>query len=144
MIHLKIERKKGIDGIRIVHNWKLLIVIIALILVLLGILIYFSAKANSKQDNIKNNNIIMIILQNLFTKDDSKQDSEKDNDIAKECIADTDCVAASCCHADSCVGVEKKPDCKGIFCSMSCDGPLDCGAGHCGCVNGKCSIIATN
>ena len=23
----------------------------------------------------------------------------------------------------------------------SCEGPLDCGAGRCGCVNGKCSVV---
>jgi hypothetical protein len=25
---------------------------------------------------------------------------------------------------------------------MSCEGPIDCGAGSCGCVNGKCDIVA--
>jgi hypothetical protein len=28
------------------------------------------------------------------------------------------------------------------MCTMSCEGPIDCGAGSCGCVNGKCGIVA--
>lgn len=27
------------------------------------------------------------------------------------------------------------------MCTMSCEGPLDCGAGSCGCVNGTCSVV---
>jgi hypothetical protein len=26
---------------------------------------------------------------------------------------------------------------------MSCEGPIDCGAGTCGCVNGRCGIVAS-
>jgi len=25
---------------------------------------------------------------------------------------------------------------------MSCEGPIDCGAGRCGCVDGKCNVVA--
>ncbi len=28
-----------------------------------------------------------------------------------------------------------------LLCTASCEGPLDCGAGRCGCVNGICSVI---
>jgi len=27
------------------------------------------------------------------------------------------------------------------MCTMSCEGPIDCGAGSCGCVEGKCRVI---
>jgi hypothetical protein len=27
------------------------------------------------------------------------------------------------------------------MCTMSCEGPLDCGAGSCGCTNGQCSVV---
>jgi len=27
------------------------------------------------------------------------------------------------------------------MCTASCEGPLDCGAGSCGCVKGKCSVV---
>jgi hypothetical protein len=58
-----------------------------------------------------------------------------------ECQINSDCIAASCCHPDSCIPEEQKPDCKRILCSMSCEGPLDCGAGSCGCKKNKCEII---
>ena len=28
-----------------------------------------------------------------------------------------------------------------LMCTMVCSGPLDCGAGSCGCVNGRCSVV---
>lgn len=59
----------------------------------------------------------------------------------QECQIDSDCVPASCCHPSSCVPKEQKPDCEGLLCSMNCEGPLDCGAGSCGCKNNKCGVI---
>ncbi len=64
---------------------------------------------------------------------------EKDFD---ECIADSECVPAGCCHPGSCVSINQKPNCSEIFCSQVCSGPLNCGAGHCGCVKGKCGVIS--
>jgi len=29
------------------------------------------------------------------------------------------------------------------MCTAGCEGPLDCGAGSCGCVNGTCSVISS-
>ena len=58
-----------------------------------------------------------------------------------ECEIDSDCVPSSCCHPNSCVSLEKKPNCSDVLCSMECVGPLDCGAGSCGCVKNKCIII---
>ena len=114
---MKIERKKGVDKIKISHNKKLFWIIIIL-LILLGILIYFIVK-NSNQDNKKNN-------------------------LDKECNIDEDCVPLQCCHADTCVNKDKKQKCIGVACTLDCSGPLDCGAGYCGCVNNKCQVIKEN
>ena len=105
-------RRKRVDKIRVTYNKPLLFVIIILI-ILLGVLVYFIVK------NKADNNLV----------------------IEKECVNDEDCFASACCHAESCVAKDKKPVCDKIFCSQVCSGPLDCGMGHCGCVNGKCSVI---
>jgi hypothetical protein len=60
---------------------------------------------------------------------------------ALTCTTDADCVPAECCHPTSCVSQAAKPVCSDIMCTMSCDGPLDCGAGSCGCTNGRCSVV---
>ena len=110
---MKIERKKEIKIVRISHNWKLLMLIIIL-LIFLGILIYF-------------------ILQNK---------GKGDNDNAAECKSNSDCAPVCGCHPSSCIPISKKSSCERIFCSMECSGPLDCGAGYCGCANGKCSVVS--
>jgi hypothetical protein len=57
----------------------------------------------------------------------------------RECLTDADCIPASCCHPNSCVSKDKRPDCKGIFCTMECrPGTLDCGQGICRCIDNKC------
>lgn len=56
------------------------------------------------------------------------------------CTSDEDCVPAQCCHPTSCSNQLAKKPCT-VMCTMSCEGPIDCGAGSCGCVNGRCSII---
>ncbi len=56
------------------------------------------------------------------------------------CTSDADCVPAQCCHPTSCVHQASITVCN-LFCTASCEGPLDCGAGSCGCVNGRCSVI---
>ncbi len=58
------------------------------------------------------------------------------------CLTDDDCVPAECCHPASCINKANKGVCT-LLCTMSCEGPIDCGAGRCGCVNGKCSVVAT-
>ena len=60
---------------------------------------------------------------------------------AQTCTIDADCVPAQCCHPTSCVKQAAKPSCTDIMCTMSCEGSLDCGAGSCGCTNGRCSVI---
>ena len=60
------------------------------------------------------------------------------------CDGDSDCVPAQCCHPASCVNVNNKPDCSGIGCTAVCEpGTMDCGCGHCACVNNECKVIRT-
>lgn len=56
------------------------------------------------------------------------------------CTIDADCVPAQCCHPTSCVNQASIHVCN-FLCTASCEGPLDCGAGSCGCNNGKCSVV---
>ncbi len=61
-----------------------------------------------------------------------------------ECSTDSDCVPAQCCHPYSCVRKEDAPDCSLLgVCTASCDGPIDCGAGRCACVNNTCSVVSS-
>lgn len=58
------------------------------------------------------------------------------------CVEDGDCVPAQCCHPTSCINRVAQKDCSGTACTMSCEGPLDCGAGTCGCgEEGMCIVI---
>ncbi len=57
-----------------------------------------------------------------------------------ECTRAEDCVPSECCHPSSCTAVAVKKPCN-LMCTASCEGPLDCGAGSCGCVRGKCSVV---
>lgn len=56
------------------------------------------------------------------------------------CEKNSDCVPEQCCHPTSCINREFAPNCEGIFCTMVCKGPIDCGAGKCSCVNNKCIV----
>ena len=56
------------------------------------------------------------------------------------CSADSDCVPAQCCHPTSCINKAFKGVCT-LLCTAVCEGPLDCGAGHCGCVGGRCTVV---
>jgi hypothetical protein len=109
---MRIIRKKGLDKIKIQHNKKLFWIIIALIILLIVL-------------------IILII----------KNKNSNDKDYSGECRIDSDCVPGGCCHPNICVSKENAPDCRDFICSMECSGPLDCMAGSCGCVNGKCQIM---
>ncbi len=57
------------------------------------------------------------------------------------CQTDLDCVPEQCCHPYSCVDIKYKPDCSGIMCTQVCEGPIDCGAGSCKCVNNRCHVV---
>ncbi|OPX63003.1 MULTISPECIES: hypothetical protein [unclassified Methanoregula] len=57
-----------------------------------------------------------------------------------ECTRAEDCVPAGCCHPTQCIPASQAQVCD-MMCTAVCAGPLDCGAGTCGCTDGKCSII---
>jgi len=56
------------------------------------------------------------------------------------CTYDADCVPEQCCHPLSCINKSHIHVCNEL-CTMVCQGPLDCGAGHCGCINRTCSVV---
>ncbi|MFH0961485.1 MAG: hypothetical protein V1820_02275 [archaeon] len=57
------------------------------------------------------------------------------------CSTDSDCVPASDCHPSSCINqAYYKPSNRA--CTAVCMGPLDCGAGTCECIVGKCSVVS--
>jgi len=60
-----------------------------------------------------------------------------------QCTTDADCVKSACCHASACVPIAQKPPCERAICTMSCSGPMDCGKGHCACVDGMCAVEAS-
>jgi hypothetical protein len=62
---------------------------------------------------------------------------------AQSCITKDDCVPAQCCHPTTCINKANKGVCN-LMCTMSCEGPIDCGAGSCGCINGKCSVVPSS
>jgi hypothetical protein len=72
------------------------------------------------------------------------QECEEWDFYRKECSfkIEKKCVPASCCHASSCVLENEAPDCEEVFCTMECrGGTIDCEAGYCGFINGKCEVI---
>jgi hypothetical protein len=56
------------------------------------------------------------------------------------CDAYTECVPAQCCHPTSCINSRYKGVCT-VLCTQVCEGPIDCGAGHCGCKEGVCQVM---
>lgn len=83
--------------------------------------------------------VSFIVYYNYFGFHDEENDALNGENY---CTQDADCVPASCCHPASCVSKDKKPDCSGIMCTMSCEpDTLDCGQGSCLCVKNKCSAI---
>lgn len=108
----KTKELKSKKRLKIHHNKKLFWVIIILLIILVLLLYYIK------------------YLQRQII-----EDSEED------CFVDEDCVPKECCHPELCVSMEEADICEGTMCTAVCSGPLDCGAGHCGCVKGKCEII---
>ncbi len=62
--------------------------------------------------------------------------------VADNCNTADDCAPAACCHPDSVVNKEFAPDCSEAICTLSCEGPLDCGAGRIECLENKCAIVS--
>jgi hypothetical protein len=58
----------------------------------------------------------------------------------RSCTTDDDCVQEQCCHPTSCINRAYKGVCT-MLCTNVCQGPLDCGAGHCSCINGRCGTV---
>lgn len=57
------------------------------------------------------------------------------------CEKDSDCVPEGCCHPTSCVNKEFIPECQDISCTQECKAKtMDCGCGHCACVESKCGV----
>ena len=61
------------------------------------------------------------------------------DDPTVSCTADSDCVPAQCCHPTSCMNQAYTHACT-LMCTNVCQEPVDCGAGHCGCISGRCSV----
>jgi hypothetical protein len=63
------------------------------------------------------------------------------------CKTDSDCVPEQCCHPTTCIYKGGKKPCTTVngmtLCSQVCEGPMDCGAGSCGCVSGKCAVVSS-
>ena len=59
----------------------------------------------------------------------------------RSCTTDADCVQEQCCHPTSCINGAYKGVCT-ILCTNVCEGPIDCGAGHCSCINGRCGTAS--
>jgi hypothetical protein len=63
------------------------------------------------------------------------------------CKTDSDCVPEQCCHPTACINKEGKRPCTMLngnaLCTEVCEGPIDCGAGSCGCVSGKCAVVSS-
>jgi hypothetical protein len=118
---MKIEKKKGVEKIRIVGHNKTLLYVIIFLLIVLGFVIYGIVQLN-KNSPASNGTVI---IQNGSI----------------ECRSDADCVESSCCHATSCVAKPKAPVCKSVMCTMDCrSNSLDCGQGSCVCTQGKCDV----
>ncbi len=60
------------------------------------------------------------------------------------CETYADCVPKQCCHPTSCINKKYKEDCGSGICTLSCEGPIDCGAGSCKCVNNKCKVVSSD
>ena len=59
--------------------------------------------------------------------------------VSRACSADSDCVPEQCCHPTACMNMGAKKPCN-LLCTQVCEGPIDCGAGTCACVNGQCAV----
>ena len=111
---MKVVRKKSVKKLKITHNKWLFVIIILLLIFLVS--------------------VIWIIL-----KDRAEIVGVVEGDI---CVRDSDCIPVSGCHPSECIIKDKyvEPS-ERLFCSAVCSGPLDCGAGSCGCVNNKCVVV---
>ena len=83
--------------------------------------------------------LVIIILFYYFVFYPPTIPKDNNNNVSLECSSDYDCITSSCCHPNSCIKREERI-CNQL-CTQGCRGPIDCGKGRCGCINGKCGII---
>jgi hypothetical protein len=60
----------------------------------------------------------------------------------RTCSVNSDCVPEQCCHPTSCINRKFKGVCT-LLCTQVCEGPIDCGGGHCECEGGTCQVISS-
>ncbi len=72
-------------------------------------------------------------------------EQKSDDEIARTCNTDIDCVTDSCCHSFRCVNKRFGPSCAGVACTLDCQpGTMDCNGGYCACTNGLCEAYILN
>jgi len=83
--------------------------------------------------------LLIIVLIALIYYIATKKEVAK---IQDECKTDEDCVPVCGCHPEECVPASERGECPKVFCTQVCSGPLDCNAGSCRCVEGKCEVVS--
>lgn len=122
---MRLERKKGVSGIKVHHNKKLFWVIVLLVVILISMMIYVRVIENKKSIESKNNEL----LNSCISDDDCikqkigccpcsmggeeicvsvKNSSLINENLAKECGAKTICIALYACKETSCGCVNGK------------------------------------
>jgi hypothetical protein len=76
---------------------------------------------------------------NQGTKSEGCLYTVKAGNVSRACSRDSDCIPQQCCHPTACMNKDEKKACN-VMCTESCEGPIDCGAGSCACVEGQCSV----
>lgn len=131
---MKVQKKEGVEKVRVTHNKKLLYAILVLFVILICLIVFILVLKNKQELERMNNS-------------SSNQNFTEDIVEINEsliCEIDADCVPASCCHSDSCINKNYVPNCEDIACSLECrPGTLDCG-GKCSCSDNKCSATFYN
>lgn len=78
--------------------------------------------------------VVLIILVSIIFLVKTKSSFEEGNPF--------ECVPSQCCHASECVLKQDAPECTNSFCTAECrEKTMDCGAGHCEYLNGKCEVV---
>jgi len=78
---------------------------------------------------------------NQGTKNEGCLYTVKTGNVSRACSKDSDCVPEQCCHPTACMNKGEKKACN-VMCTAVCEGPIDCGAGTCACIEGQCAVKA--
>jgi len=76
---------------------------------------------------------------NQGTKNEGCLYTVKTGNVSRACSKDSDCVPEQCCHPTACMNKGEKKACN-VMCTAVCEGPIDCGAGTCACIEGQCAV----